>query len=60
MRIYFKRLYCLAFKDVIKMKVDDSTYKNIFIHDRPNNADKFNYAFLGNGCYLRTPKIVTS
>jgi len=26
------------------------------MHDRPNNADKFNYRNLGNGCYLKTPK----
>jgi hypothetical protein len=37
------------------MKVDDETYKNVFMHDRPNNSDKFNYTNLGNDCYLRTP-----
>ena len=53
---YFKRIYAILFKDVIKMNVDDETYKNIFQHDRPNNADKYNYRNLGNGCFLKTKK----
>ena len=37
------------------MEVDDNTWINIFMNDRENNADKYNYTNLGNGCFLRTP-----
>jgi len=53
---YFKRLYSILFKDVIKMNVDDETWMNIFIHDRANNAELFRYTSLGNNCYLKTKK----
>jgi hypothetical protein len=56
MKYFFIRLYCILFKDVIKFKVDDETYKRIFITDRENNADLYRYTNLGKNLYLIRPK----
>jgi hypothetical protein len=53
---FFKKMYWLMFGDIVRMEVDDETYKTIFIHDRPNNADKFTYNNLGKGRFLKRKK----
>ena len=54
---FFKKMYLLMFGDIVRMTVDDEQYKLIFIHDRPNNADKFRYTNLGKGRYLKREKL---
>jgi len=58
-KTFLIRNYHILFSDIVRFNTrhsSDETYKTIFITDRPNNADKFNYKYLGKDCYLKTAK----
>jgi len=58
-KMFLIRNYHILFSDIVRFNTrhsSDETYKTIFITDRPNNADKFNYKYLGKDCYLKTAK----
>jgi hypothetical protein len=54
---FFKKMYYLMFGDIVRFEIHDDTWREIFMNDRPNNADKFRYTNLGKGRYLKRPKL---